>query len=638
MTECFGKVARVNLTLKSVIIENSKEYYQWLGGRGFASYIIASEVPKDVEPLSAENKIVLATGCLTGTSIPGSSRVELVTKNALNNGISYSSGGGNLGPELKKSNFDAIIIEGKSDRPVYIYLHDGMVEIKEAIHLSGRTTWETEDMIKEELLEEDLQIASIGPAGENLVKISCVIINKSHALAWGGSGAIMGYKKLKAIVAKGNKSIEIYDENNYEKFSEIYNWTLLSSSASDALRRGGTHGMAGVGGWSGKVPTSVRNLQEEFWECEKSKLINEEAYKRYEQKRAGCFNCPLLCLHYYEMERDGECLMGEGMHANSVRGFGSNWDVDDPFYVFKSHILCNQLGLDVDGVSSVIACAIESYENKLINDNDTFGLKLNWGNGKDFVKLIEEIAYKKNFGKILSEGVYEASNIMGKGTSQFAMHVKKVGINEQGLHSHRAWSLGVAVSTRGGGHLSGSPQTENRQIPNNVGEWLFNVSNAGVPASYRGKGKLVAWYEIYKAIIDSLGICYFDAGWYEISLASMIYFKELFISLTGIEITKEQMWNIGKRIVNFEKAFNAVHAGFNRTDDTLPERIMNTPLSLGPYKGESFDSQEFKNILDEYYLAHGWDKKTGLQTRKSLEDINGDDILKYLISNGIEIV
>lgn len=628
-------IVRVNLTSSSVIKESPAKYYEWLGGRGFATWIIAKEVSKDVEPLSENNKIVIATGCLTGTSLPGASRVELVTKNVLNNGISYSSGGGFFGPSLKKSGFDAIIIEGKSQTPVYIYLNDEKVEIKDASHLWGKSTWDTEDAIRKELSEDDVHIACIGPAGENQVKISCLIIDKAHALAWGGSGAVMGSKNLKAIATKGIKDINLYDSKSFENVSDRYKWTLLSSNASDALITGGTHGMAGVGGWSGKVPTSVKNLQEEFWDPVKSKSISEDSYKKYEKKRTGCYNCPLKCLHWYDMENNGECLSGEGMHANSVRGFASNWDVDDPYYVFKSHILCNELGLDVDGVSSAIAYAIECFENNIINITDTHGLELKWGNGIDLTKLIEQIALNENFGKILSQGVYSASKSIGQNTEQYAMNVKNIGINEQGLHSHRAWALGVAVSTRGGGHLSGSPQTENRQISDQIGKWIFNLDKVGVPCSYEGKGKLVAWYEIYKAIIDSLGICYFDAGWYEVSLAHIGNFVELFNSLTGKEITKDKMWNIGEKIVNFEKAFNTIHAGFTRIDDILPKRVMNSPLSIGPYEGECLEPVKFNKMLDEYYITHGWDMSSGLQTKDSLINIDGLEILEYLRENNV---
>lgn len=630
-----GRVARINLTTLSVTITDSEDYYRWLGGRGYGSRIVLDEVAGTAASLSADNKLVFATGSLTGTELPGSSRTELVTKNAINSGISYSSGGGNFGPQLKRAGFNALIIEGAAKKPVYLYLLDGQVEIRDASGLWGKSTWDTVDQLRFEISDPGLQVASIGPAGENLVKISCVIIDKAHALAWGGSGAVMGSKNLKAIAVKSSSDkIKAVDPEKFSREVARYSWILNSSSASHALREGGTHGMAGVGGWSGVVPTSVKNLQEEYWEPEKSKCINEKAFRIYEKGRTTCYNCPLCCLHLYEMERKGEMLKCEGMHANSVRGFGSNWDVTDPFAILKAHALCNMLGLDVDGVSSVIAWAVECYEKGLLNRGDTRGIVLSWGDHDILLPLIEDIAHRKGFGEILAEGVYQASLECCRNTADYAMHFKKVGINEQGLRSHKAWSFGMAVSARGGGHLSGSPQTENRQIPEHVSRWLFGISDAGRPTSYRDKGPLVAWYEVYKALIDSLGLCYFAAGWYEVALADINNYVELYNAFLGTELSSAEMWLTGKHIIETEKAFNTVHAGFTRSDDALPERILKEPLTKGPYRGEHFGSDEFEAMLNAYYTFHGWDMQTGLQRAEELREKGFGELADYLISHG----
>jgi aldehyde:ferredoxin oxidoreductase len=630
-----GKVARVNLTDGTIEITGSEEYYRWLGGRGFGSRVILNEVEKETEPLSERNKLVFAAGIFSGTSLPGASRTELVTKNALNMGISYSSGGGNFAPQLKYAGFNALIIEGRSEKPVYLCLGDGEIEIRSADSLWGKTTWDTVDEIRRDLGDSCAEVASIGPAGENLVRVSCVIIDRAHALAWGGSGAIMGSKNLKAIaVRSGTYNIPISDPLRFEREVKRYKWLLKSSGASHALREGGTHGAAGVGGWSGIVPTSVENLQEEYWDPEKSKKINEKAYKAFEKGRVNCHNCPLYCLHEYEMEQEGEVLKCEGMHANSVRGFGSNWGVDNPFAVLKAHALCNMYGLDVDGVSSTIAWAVECFERGLISQKETMGLKLAWGDYKVLLQLVEDIACRKGFGDLLSGGVYEASQLIGNNTSDYAMHIKKIGINEQGLRSHKAWAFGMAVSLRGSGHLSGSPQTENRQITSHVGRWLFGVKDAGKPASYENKGRLVGWYEIYKALVDSLGMCYFTAGWYEVALADISNFVELYNAMLGSAITKKELWARGKNIINMEKAFNTVHAGFTREDDTLPKRIMNEPLTKGPFEGEFFDPDEFQKMLSDYYEYHGWDSVTGLQLVELLSSEGLEDVADYLTANG----
>jgi len=626
-----GRIGRVDLTSRRVESYDSRDFYDWLGGRGFGVNILLKEIGREVEPLSEGNKLVFATGCFTGTSLPGAVRTELLTKNVLNNGISYSSGGGGFAIALKTAGFDALVIEGKSDSPVYLYVHDGVIDIKDASKVWGKTTWDTEDAIKEELGDAGVSVASIGPAGENQVKIACVILDKSHALAWGGSGTVMGYKNLKAVAARGGfRPVVSADDVRFGSVVDHYRWILLSGNASALLKMMGTHGMSGAGGWNGKVPVAVRNLQDEYWEPEKLANIKEESFKKYEVKRVGCPQCPLKCTHLYEMQDGAEVLFGEGMHANSVRGLGTNWEVDNPLAIFKAHLLCNKLGLDVDGTSSAVAWAIECFEKGKIGEDETQGLMLRWGNHEHLVKMVEDIAWRRGFGAVLADGVYRAAQAVGNGTEEFAMSVKKVGINEQSLRSHKAWALGIATSTRGGGHLCGSPQTERRgTLPPNTG-WLFNDEGLGDPGSYSGKGRLVAWYETYKAIVDSVGSCYFCAGWYEVSLAHLGFFVELYNAFTGEEITKEEMWRIGERIINYEKAFNTVCAGFSRGDDFLPRRVTDMPVSAGPYQGERVELDKFNSMLDEYYIAHGWDPVTGKQTKDSLLRLGLDELVAYL--------
>ncbi len=626
-----GMIARINLSNQSVTLTDSEEYYNFLGGRGFGSHVIFNEVAISDSPLSERNKLVFSTGILTGTTVPGASRTALVTKNFINNGISYSSGGGNFGSQLKHAGFNALIIEGASEKPVSIYVNDSTIEIRSADDLWGKTTWDTVDLIRQKTKNSYAEVASIGPAGENRVNISCVMIDKAHALAWGGSGAIMGSKKLKAIAVTSSKNeLAVHDKACLKNAADKYCWTLLASEASHALREVGTHGMAGAGGWSGLVPTSVNNLQDEYWDPEKSKKINEEAFKPYEIGRTNCYNCPLYCLHLYEMEGEGDIIKCEGMHANSVRGFGSNWGVDNPYAVLKAHALCNMFGLDVDGVSSVIAWALEGFENNILCLNDTGGIPISWGDHTVLLSLIEDIAYRRGFGDTLAEGVYKAAIKCNIDSQKHTINFKKVGINEQGLRSHKAWSFGMAVSSRGGGHLSGSPQTENRQLPENVGKWLFGIAGAGNPTSYEKKGQLVAWYEVYKALVDSLGICYFTAGWYDVALANINIFVDFLYPLTGDIVKSEELWLKGEYIINMEKAFNTVHAGFRRSDDMLPPRIMQEPLEKGPYKGEYFDSAKFEEMLNEYYICHGWDEATGLQQASTLREKGFNDLAEFL--------
>ena len=625
-----GRVARVGLTERRVEIRETPDFYGNLGGRGFGVFELLRGVVPGTDPLSAENLLVFAAGSLTGTSFPGSSRIALVTKNVLSGGISTSSGGGNLGPKFRQAGFDALVISGRASSPCWILLKDGQVEIRDGSELWGLSVSETADAVRTVTGDSGAETASIGIAGERLAAVSCVMIDRAHALAWGGSGAVMGYKNLKAVAASGREIPKAADGDAFLAESRRYSWVLRASSASAALRAGGTHGMAGVGGWSGKVPTSVRNLQEEFWDGEKSARISEAAFHPMERKRTACWNCPLSCLHLYETERDGKRIEVEGMHANSVRGLGSNLDLDDPAALLEAHRLCNESGLDVDGVAAALGWAIECFERGLLGPADTDGLELRWGNGEAILALIGMIAERKGFGRLLGEGVLEAAKTVGRGSEQFAMHVKGVGLNEQGVRSHKAWGFGMAVSARGGGHLNGSPQTENRQISSWTGQWLFGNENAGVPGSYGGKGRLVAWYEIYKAIVDSVGMCYFTSGWYDPALADIEPLSRALEAFGCGGLTPEEIWRRGRRIVEAEKAFNTVHAGFGRKDDMLPARVMEEPLTFGPYAGAVMDRPSFEKMLDEFYRERGWDPETGLQTTEGLMNIGAPDIAEYL--------
>lgn len=634
MKELCGSIARVDLTSGTVKYEKSKDFYKWLGGRGYGVKKVFDEVPKDVDPLSAQNKIVIAAGCFTGTSIPGSSRINIVSRNVFNNGITYASGGGDFAPALRKSAIDALIIEGRSEKPVYLEVKEGFVNIKDAGNVWGKTITDTELAIKEELNDKNVKIAAIGPAGENLVKMACVIIDRAHAAAWGGCGAILGSKNLKAVAAYSNgpREIEIFDKEKFTDELNRYRWILSASIPAANLKRVGTHGTAGAGGLTGKAPTSVRNSLDEYWDPDKNGKVTESAYKEYEIGRSTCYNCPIACLHEYEMSYDGEIVKGVGMHANSVRGFSSNWDVDEPAAVFKAHVLCNEYGLDVDGTSATVAWAIECYEEGIITDEDTHGRKLTWGNHKELIKLIAEIAHREKFGDVLAEGVVSASKIIGRNSIKNAMQIKGVAINEQSLRTHKAWALGIAVSSRGSGHVSASPQTEKRGISPETGKWLFNNPEAGNPISYEGKGRLVGWYEIYKALVDSVGICYFNAGWYEFALSDVTYFREFYNSITGAELSNEEMWRIGEEVINIEKAINTVYAGLTRKDDYLPERIMSIPISDGKFKGELMHRDKFDKMLEEYYEFHGWDKKTGLQHEEVLKEKGFAKIAEFLTS------
>jgi aldehyde:ferredoxin oxidoreductase len=622
-----GKILWVNLKDRTYRAEPTERYQDWIGGRSLGAFLLSKH--PDLSQSGVEKQpFAISTGPLVGAGIPMGTRTAVTARNQINGGFCYSNVGGDFGMRLKMAGYDAIVIEEASRTPIYLLVRSSRIEFVPASDLWGKMTSEFLQSMNDRYADEELSYIGIGPAGEKGVGVSCLIVDKGHAAGWGGSGVIFGTKNLKAVVAIGCEKIPVFNEKGLlEKIDEINN-RITGSEAMALMVQGGTHGMAGAGGFTGTVPNAVRNMSDEYLPPDQVAPIRESAFRQWEVKRSGCHNCQIKCLHQYSMNSDKYGQMNfEGMHANSVRGLASNWGVADPDVLAKAHTLCNEYGLDVDGVSSVVAFAIECAQHGLLSDDYLQGLKLEWGNGDAAIKLVEEIAEGRGFGKIIGDGVWKAAQTIGNGSQAYAMATKKIGINEQGIRSHRAWALGIVTSTRGGGHLGGSPQVENRKISAEVGKLVFNNPMAGVPDSYIGKGKLVAWTSGMKAIIDSLGLCYFVYSWYDVSLGTPNDLVEILYLTTGIKLSVDDLIQKGIRCHHIERYLSYLLGGFTRKDDTVPDRFFDSSVSDGPYKGSHLDRIKVEYMLDEYYENLGWNKETGLPGSELLKQIG----LGYLL-------
>jgi len=626
-----GKLIRFDLTKGTYFIEDSAPYHDiYIGGRGVGDWILFKEVEKDVSPLDPENIMVFGAGALTGTIAPSSGRLSLVTKNLMTEGIAFSNAGGHFAPELKYAGYDDLVIKGKSPNPVYILINDEKVEIRDASHLWGKTTWETEDLIKEELEDKKVQILSIGPGGENLAKSACIIINKGRALGFGGCGAIMGAKNLKAIVVRGSHSVEVKDPEGFmNECSRVFK-KMEHSIGTNFLRQGGTINKIGPA-----LSIPYRNYQDGHYGQKTAELSQLNFKRKYETKRIACFNCPMYCSHFYAIDKGPyRGLKAEGLQINAVRGFGSNLDVADPAFVIKCNAYCNQLGLHIDEISSTLAWIFDCYEKNIVTKEETDGLSLEWGNQEAAVELIKKIAYRQGIGDILAEGTYRAASKIGKNSLKRAVVIKKTGVNEGNMRGKKAWALGIVTSTRGGGHLTGSPNSEGlRNITYQIGEERYGVPTAGQPKTYEGKAKLVSWFEKFKAAIDSLGLCYFTSYWQN-NLLSPDDYAALYSKAIGRDIKAEQLFAIGEKIINIEKAFNTINAGFSRKDDYPPQRFIDEPVKTGPLAGERLPLDKWDQMLDEYYEIHGWDKVTGWQTERILEKLRLKEVEEKLRKEG----
>lgn len=537
--------------------------------------------------------------------------------------------GGHFAPEVKFAGFDYIVVSGKAPSPVYLFIDDGNVKIEDASSIWGKDVWETEEAIKEKIKDKSVQILSIGPAGENLVKGACIIVNKARALGFGGCGAVMGSKNLKAIVVRGKKAIKVADPSGFiEECRKIFK-KMDRSIGTNRLRQGGTISKVGP-----RLLLPVRNYQGSYW-GEKSLKVREIVFKKlYEKRRLACFNCPMNCSHFYSIEEEPYTgLKCEGVQINAVQAFGSNLDIPNPAFILRCNALCNKMGLHVDEVSASLAWAFECFERGILTRKDTDGLELKWGREDVVIALIKKIAYREDFGNVLAEGVQKATQIIGEDSYRYAISVKGAGVNEIKMRVYKGWALGIFTSTRAGGHLSGSPNTEGANLTPELNQLRYGVSTAGDPRTYKGKAKLVFWFERYKAVIDSLGMCYFTSYWQDNLLGPGEYAR-LFFKATGKLISADDLFKVGQRIQNIEKAFNTLHRGFSRKDDFPPERLMNEPVKSGPFKGERLEKSCWNKLLDEYYTVQGWDPKTGWQTDRCLERLGLNKVKEKLEKKG----
>jgi len=633
-----GRIARINLTTGEQSQEETKSYSdRFLGGRGINSWILFNELIPGVKPLDPENLLIFGAGPLGGTKAPCSGFVSIGSMNVFTGGVNFSHAGGHFSPAMKCAGFDHLVISGRSKEPAYLYLHDGRIEIRDATQLWGKTVWEAREIIKRELGEEGLQFATIGPAGENLVKGGIIITDETRAAAGGGLGAVMGSKNLKAVVARGTEEIPI---GRPQEFGEAVRQAMAKIEASDyvkSMKEKGTHGVY-TAYMNELCVIPVRNVQDDHWDPAKMERLDYPALvegkgnmvKTQERFRC-CFNCPIQCgFIVYEVTSGPYAgLKLNTFEANTSFTFGSRCDLDDPAAILKIFEQISLLGLDNDFTGVVISWAQDCFDRGILTRDDTDGLDLTWGNASAVVELVKKIAYREGFGDLLARGVREASEEIGKGSDHIAIHIKGQD-NVDCLRAFKGWALGNVVSVRGGRHLDGAPTTEFVRLPPEVGEKIYGVPTAGDPSAYEGKGRLVSWTSAYKAVVDSLGLCYFTSLWGSENLCSPEDYAKMLSGAIGQDISAEALLRKGRQIHNVEKAFNTLHKGFTRKDDMPPRIFMEEPIKSGKAKGEKLERQEWDGMLDEFYEANKWDKKSGWQTRETLKELDLDDVYAKL--------
>jgi len=599
----YGKILRVNLTKQKYNIEEVKESIleNYLGGRGLGAKILYDEVLNNVTPLSAENKLIFSPGPLTGTKFPTSARAVVVTKSPLTGAYLYSMAGGKFGFNIKKAGFDSIIIEGKSEKPIYLLITDNSVEFKDASHLWGMKTTLALYHLKE-FLGTGVSIVVNGPAGENHVKMAGLMTDDWRQFGRGGSGAVLGFKNVKAIAITGKEKVNVYDEKSFsENLKDIYGLLKKYPGGSPGFRRYGSgENLAETRSDFGLLPTKnwTYCTFDGAWDISMMSMRDE---KKMILKDQGCFGCPLQCGKLTKsVSADFPSYFCDGPEYETLYSLGSNCMINDPNFIVAANMLCDELGLDTMSTGVVISFAMECIEKGLLTESDFNGRKIKFGSTQNILGLIEDIANRSGIGELLGNGVKFASEKIAQGSDRFAIHVKGMELGGYEPRTAKGQSIVFAVGNRGGCHHS-------------IGLSAIAEVNRGIGQEIEGKGKLVKTFSRIRILSDSTTHCTsafsrsFD---YEI-------WSRIMHSVTGFDYYPLKLQDIGDRINSIERQYN-LQQGFTIKDDTLPKRLLEEKLPDGPYKGEVVTVEQLNTMRTEYFNEMGWDEN-GIPAEQTLK-------------------
>jgi aldehyde:ferredoxin oxidoreductase len=628
-----GKILHVDLQKRKIWTDklDPKVGELFLGARGMNAKFLWDLIKRPgIDPLGPENVLMFGTGTLTGTTAPSSGRTTVTCKGPATNLYLKSNMGGHFGAELKFAGYDHLVVHGVADSPVYIWIQDENVEIKDGSHLWGSDVRQTTDTLARDLGDKEAKICCIGQAGENLVKFAAVMNSVYHAAGRGGAGAVMGSKKLKAIAVRGTQEIELKDPDAFRELALTVRRDLAEDSGAQSLHNYGTSGSLGFANSLHILPT--RNFRFNHVEDDTPLTGQNLDEKGYLVRRVGCFGCTISC-HRFVQAKHGPYAgtFTGGPEYESFGALGSELEVFDTDYVIKNNELCNIYGLDTISTGLTIAWAMESFERGVLTEKDTEGLDLEFGNAEAVVKVIKDIALRESkLGDLLAEGVKRAADKVGRDSYKWAICNSK-GLEQSNVEtrSAKAYALAFAVNPRGNDHLHTETFAELGASPEaiNLIAKLTGDKKWASPYYVEYRAEIVRWHEDCYAATDSLGFCAFTStAAYAVNPENM---AQLFQLATGIPMNEEKIMSAGKRIVTLEKCFN-VREGADRKLDDLPWRLMNEPAPSGPAKGLMNSKKELDGLLDKYYRLHEWDLKTSWPYKETLEKLDLKDVSKQL--------
>lgn len=606
-----GKVLRINVTDQSIKEEPlpAEVAKDFIGGAGFGIKYLFDEVKKGTDPLGPENKLIFAPGPLSGTNVPCASRMAVTSKSPLTGAVGMALSGGYFPVELKFAGYDALIIEGRSEKPVYLWIKDGEVKFRPAKKVWGMKTTDTQQIIKNELNDQNVRIACIGPAGENMIRIAS-IINEMRAVGRKGLGAVMGSKNLKAIAVRGSGKVAVADKEKLKVARGAFTKGMKESPVLyPHFSKVGTPMVVDATCATGIFPTKNFSVTGEYAPADK---IGEEVQMTRNVGSEHCYGCPVGCSQL-KVAKTGPYagILSEGPEFETMYSYGGVTGVENIDAIIAADRLADELGLDTISSGVAVAFAMELYEKGILGKGDTGGLELNFGNDEAMLTLIRLMAFREGLGDLLADGVKVAAEKIGKGAERYAMHVKGLELPGYDVRGAKAHGLNYATSFTGADHCRGYAFQEVFGIP-----IPYEVDRFAV----EGKGKLTKWnQDIRTATTDCPTMCGFLMDMAVASFAAENT-ADLVGAVTGLEFTPDDVMQVGERVNNLARAFN-VREGFSREEDTLPERIMTEPLKGGAAKGHYISREDLNQMLDEYYEARGWEVETGAPTKDKLKEL-----------------
>jgi aldehyde:ferredoxin oxidoreductase len=641
------KIAYIDLStgkieVKPIPIETRKKF---LGGRGLDAYLLYNHTEKGCDPLGPKNTLLISGGILTATCASATARTHIMAKSPLTGMIGSANMGGFFAPELAWAGFHHLVIKGKAKNPVYLWIHNGEIEIRDAGHLWGKTTTETQWTIRQELNDEEIKSLVIGPAGENLVRFANVMTGIKNSGGRSGMGAVMGSKNLKAVAARGTMDIKIAHPMDALNYNKRFIDQIVSSKVSQTQGTLGTPFIWGATNSWGGIRT--RNFQ--YNQCEYADDIEPERIDEIAEETIGsyhmvsCFGCQVHCRGKYKIPSGPYAgKYDEGPEYTSQGAFGGEPDCKSAVTVLTGNHLVDQYGMDNLETGSLISWAMELYELGILTTKETDGLDLRFGNDEALLEMIHRICFRKGWlGDTLADGGIPASEKIGKNSFDFLIQVKGMSNLHSDERATPSLALGIATASRGSDHLRSRPAIDLYHLPEEV---LRKIYGTPIPydgplssehTSYVGKAWMVFWQENCYMAVDCLGICKYHTLFLGATHPHFEDWPRVIYYNTGLEMTPEEIWEIADRCNNIERLFN-LREGLQRDDlkkgDTINHRYFDEPCTRGAPEviGAKIDRKKFKKMIDEFYQHHGWDEN-GVPTPETLKRLGLDKEPSHLL-------